>query len=415
MPVPTDPLECEPVHARNFPQTPLSVEAVCAASWTLDDLWLPTVVARGSAIDHNLSRFAAWCDANDVEHAPHGKTTMAPQLWARQLAHGAWGLTAATVAQARLMDEHGIARVIIANEVTDAPQAAWLAEVAQRSDRTYLALVDSAAGLRLLDRAGAAAGSVVPVLVEIGVPGRRVGVRSVAAALDLARQVHQSEHVRLAGIEGYEGVLPQARDEAAVAAVSDWLSQLPELTRAADREGLFADVDDIIVTAGGSAFPDLAANALREVIDVSRPVRRIVRAGCVISHDHQSYERSSPLRSAATADPLVPALTAFARVSSTPEPGLALLAVGKRDVPVDVDLPIVLRVRRGDEAWRQLDGVTVTELNDHHLFAEDPHGALQVGDLVELGLSHPCTAFDKWRLIPVLDDDRVADAIVTIF
>lgn len=405
----------ERIAARNFPTTPISVEDVRRSDLTLDDMWLPTVVARESAIAHNLRRFAAWCRERGVDHAPHGKTSMAPQLWERQLEQGAWGLTAATVAQARTMHAFGIQRVLIANEVVDPNQAQWLATVALEADRTYAVLVDGEGGVAALEQAATTAGSQIPVLVEIGVPGRRTGVRSVSEGLELARRLHESPSLLLTGIEGYEGVLPQGRDDDQVAAVAEWLTQLAELARRADAEGLF-DGDEVIVTAGGSAFPDLASDALTAIDGLSRPVRRIVRSGCVITHDHESYERSSPLRSSATSDPLRPALTAYARVHSTPEPGRALATVGKRDVPVDVDLPVLLRVRRGDGSWQALEGLTAVELNDHHLFVDDPDSTLQVGDIVELGLSHPCTAFDKWDLIPVVDDDnRVVDAIVTLF
>lgn len=405
----------ERIASRNFPRTPISVEEVRAAQLTLEDLWLPTVVTRESALAHNLVRFASWARERGVDHAPHGKTSMAPQLWQRQLEHGAWGLTCATVAQARTMDEFGIERVIIANEVVDPNQAEWLATVALETDRTYVVLVDAPAGIRALEQATAEAGARIPVMVEIGVTGRRTGVRSVAEGLDLARRVHASEHLDLVGVEGYEGVLPQGREDTQVEAVTQWLTQLTELARAVDAERLF-DGEEIIVTAGGSAFPDLAADALTAVDGLSLPVRRIIRSGCVITHDHQSYERSSPLRSAAASDPLLPALTAYARVHSTPEPGRALATIGKRDVPVDVDLPVLLRVRRGSGPWQPLEGQTVIELNDHHLFVDDPGSDLQVGDVIELGLSHPCTTFDKWNLIPVIDDDeRVIDAIVTLF
>lgn len=409
-------LTAEPIYARNFPLTPISVQDVRDADYHLEDLWLPTVAAKETALSHNLERFTAWCREQNVDHAPHGKTSMSPQVWHRHLEHGAWGITAATVAQARTMHRFGIERVLIANEVVDPGQLRWLARTALDGDRWYACLIDSEEGLRRLEAAAADAGSAVPVLVEIGVPGRRTGVRSIDDALGLARAVHDSKHLRLDGIEGYEGVHPQGRTDDQVEAVSSWLQRLPELTRRADEEGLFDAVEEIIVTAGGSAFPDLAAAALGDVRDLSKPVRRIIRSGCVITHDHLAYERSSPLRSKASDDPLLPALTCYADVNSVPEPGRALVAVGKRDVPVDIDLPIVLRARRPGEDWREVNGLTVVELNDHHLFLDDPESTLRVGDQVELGLSHPCTTFDKWRLLPVIDDDGlVVDALATLF
>jgi D-serine deaminase-like pyridoxal phosphate-dependent protein len=55
------------------------------------------------------------------------------------------------------------------------------------------------------------------------------------------------------------------------------------------------------------------------------------------------------------------------------------------------------------------------KLNDQHAFVELPTGVqLGVGDLVVFGLSHPCTMFDKWRVVPVVSSiDDVEDAAVT--
>jgi len=404
-----------PVESRNFPEAPLSVHDVRSRGYRLDDLWLPSAVIDESALNGNLRRFADWCAERGVDLAPHGKTTMAPQLWRRQLDQGAWGITAATVAQARLMHRHGTPRVQLANEVVDPRQADWLARV-NRPGRRYYSLIDSESGLRLLEQAAAKAEAAIPVLVELGVPGRRTGVRTVEDGLALARLAHRSVHLELVGVEGYEGVLPQARDDDAVAAATVWLGRIAELARRADESGLFAGSEEIILTAGGSGYPDLAADALTAVDGLSLPPRLVIRSGCYLTHDHLSYERSSPLRSAATEDPLLPALSCYAYVNSTPEAGRALLTAGKRDVPIDYDLPVLLRARDRDGAWSRPRNATVVEVNDHHAFVDDPDSSLSVGQLVELGLSHPCTSFDKWRLIPVVDDDGVVvDAVATLF
>jgi D-serine deaminase-like pyridoxal phosphate-dependent protein len=42
--------------------------------------------------------------------------------------------------------------------------------------------------------------------------------------------------------------------------------------------------------------------------------------------------------------------------------------------------------------------------------------ALKPGDWLGCGISHPCTAFDKWRYLPLVDDDyRVTDSVETAF
>ncbi|MPY82977.1 MAG: hypothetical protein GEV00_06560 [Actinophytocola sp.] len=410
------PVDDEPVPARSLPESPISPAKVRAAGWRLADLWLPAVVLRESALTHNLDRFARWCREHGVDLAPHGKTTMAPQLWSAQLDRGAWAITAATVAQARIMREHGVPRVLIANEIVEPGQLAWLSGALADPGFEPLCLVDSDAALDLMLRHLPPAARPLPVLVELGVPGRRTGMRDAADALDLAERVARSERLRLAGIEGYEGVLPQHRDADALASARAWLDRLVDLLVRADERDVFADAEEIVVTAGGSGYPDLVADAFAAIPPLSRPVRRVIRSGCYLTHDDLGYERSSPLRSGADPDPLLPALSCFARVLSCPEPGRALLGVGKRDVSFDVDLPVVRAVHRGGERIPAAGQARVVELNDHHGFCDTEPGLLRVGDVVELGLSHPCTVFDKWQLIPVLDEnDRVIDAIRTIF
>ena len=409
-------LDGQAVPARDLPITPASPAQARQAGWRLEDLWLPAVVLHEHALRHNLERFARWCSDNGVEHAPHGKTTMAPQLWSAQLAAGAWGITAATVSQARVMREHGVPSVLIANEVVDPQGLRWLADVLAEQDFEVLCLVDSIEAVEIMERHLDTAYRPLPVLVELGVPGLRTGVREQGAALELAQRVANSTRLRLAGVEGYEGALPQHREGSAPDDAREWLNTLTEFAVAADARGLFAGAGEILVTAGGSAFPDLAAEALRGMPRLSAAVRPIVRSGCYITHDDMFYERNSPLRSGADPDPLRPALSCYARVISRPEPGRVLLGVGKRDVAFDIDLPTPRAVLR-DGKRIELDGVaTISKLNDHHGFCDVEPGLLGVGDVVELGLSHPCTVFDKWPLIPVLDySNQVVDAIRTIF
>ena len=93
---------------------------------------------------------------------------------------------------------------------------------------------------------------------------------------------------------------------------------------------------------------------------------------------------------------------------SRPEPDLALLTMGRRDVSFDQDMPVPLR----------LPDSRVTKLNDQHAYLRlgPTAAAVEVGSWLEFGISHPCTMFDKWQMIPVLDDDdRVVDLIRTFF
>ncbi|HKH16864.1 MAG TPA: alanine racemase [Solirubrobacteraceae bacterium] len=363
------------------------------------DLPLPLLVLRAGALEQNLRAMHGWCAERGLSLAPHGKTAMAPQLIRRQLEAGAWGMTAATVQQLAVMRAAGARRVIVANEVVGAAEIAWLARERAAGCEVYC-LVDSLAGVRQLDAGLAAADAAwaLPVLVEIG--GARAGCRTDDDALAVVGAVEAAPRLVLAGVEGYEGTLGSDREPATLAAVDAFLDRLRELAVALDARGAFAAVPEIVVSAGGSALFDRVAERLAFPEPLSRPVRVVIRAGCYLTHDDGLYARVSPLPA------LRPALELWARVLSCPEPGLAIAGFGKRDSPYDLDLPIV----------REPADVSVEGLADQHAFLRDPGGALRVGDVLRCGISHPCTAFDKWSLIPVVDDyDVVIDAVRTLF
>ena len=171
---------------------------------------MPVLVLREPAVANNIGAMAAYCAAAGVKLAPHGKTTMAPQLFARQLAAGAWGITAATVAELQVYRAFGVPRALLANELTDPAGAAWLAgELAADPGFDCYVYADSLAGVRLLDEAmrQASPARPLPVLVELGYPGGRTGCRDLAGAEAVARAVAQAGSLRLAGVAGYEGGL----------------------------------------------------------------------------------------------------------------------------------------------------------------------------------------------------------------
>jgi D-serine deaminase-like pyridoxal phosphate-dependent protein len=375
------------------------------------DLALPLLALRESALEHNLRLMQDWCAQRGLSLAPHGKTTMAPQLIRRQLEAGAWGMTAATVPQLAVMRAAGARRVILANEVVGEAEIAWLAsERAADPGFEAFCLVDSVAGVAGLDAGLAAAGEAAAplrLLIELG--GARAGCRTDEEASAVADAIAPSPRLALAGIEGYEGTLGNDREPATLAAVDAFLDRTRALTERLDTRGAFAGVPEVVVSAGGSALFDRVSERLRFAAPLSRPVRVVVRAGCYLTHDHGLYERISPLPA------LRPALELWARVLSCPEPGLAIAGFGKRDAPYDLGLPRVQELLR-DGSRAPAGDVVVESLGDQHAFLRDPKGTLRVGDVLRCGISHPCTAFDKWQLIALIDDDDVViGAVRTLF
>lgn len=384
------------------------------------DLSLPVLVLKESALQHNVEEVARFCAEHGAELAPHGKTYMSPQVFKRQLDAGAWGMTAATISHVRIYRAFGIERILMANELVDAAGLRWLARELDADDRfSFYCLVDSERGVGLMDEA---LGAVAPrralsVLVELGWPGTRAGARTDEQALAVVEAVQDSRHLELAGVEGYEGVIGHERDPGTLAAVDSFLARVRAFAVELDCRGAFDDRHEVLVTAGGSAWFDRVVDQLALGSTLSRPVRLVLRSGGYATHDDGLYSRVSPLRSGVVGDPLLPALEIWGEVLSRPEPERAIVGFGKRDAPFDVDLPVPRRLaRRSGERSDVEGGLEVLELMDQHAFVRVDGIELEVGDRIGCGISHPCTAFDKWRLIPLVDDDyRVTGAIRTYF
>ncbi|MFM2239645.1 MAG: hypothetical protein RJA69_1019 [Pseudomonadota bacterium] len=416
------PLKGYPTHA-----PPIPVEAVATQGWQLlrGDLPFPLAVLRQKALDHNLNWMREFCRERDISLAPHGKTTMSPELYRRQLDAGAWAISFATVYQAGVGVAHGVRRALIANQVLQPVDLDGLTHLlTAHPDLQVFFLVDSLAQIEHIERwrSERSADVVFSVLLELGLDGQRTGCRTHDQALAVAQRIHASHALRLVGIETYEGSLSTCDHAHDTEAVAVLMQRLQTLAQACDAAGWF-ECDEVLITAGGSALFDLVARDLRPRL--SRPARGVLRSGCYLTHDHVQYRKllrcvGERLHLTQT---LEPALEVLSVVQSCPEPGLAHLSMGKRDVSYDLDLPVPLwrsecgdtRTQPAPSHWR------VVALNDQHAHlrfdATRPvHEHPRVGLIVGSGISHPCTTFDKWRWMPVVDEAyHVVDAITTHF
>nr|BEK69892.1 amino acid deaminase [Kitasatospora purpeofusca] len=392
----------------------LTVRQYLATGPTLADLGTPLLTLDAGALDHNLRTMARWCADAGVALVPHGKTTMAPALWQAQLDAGSHGITLANLPQLRVARAFGVRRLLLANSLLDPAGLRWLAgELAADADFAFACWVDSVESVRLMDEALRAAGAERPVevLVELGGPGGRTGARTVDGAVEIAEAVRRAPTLRLAGIGGYEGALAHDASESGLGTVRGYLRSLAELH--GRLAGRYAEDAPPVVTAGGSAYFDLVAEELGALPEAFV----VLRSGAYLAHDDGFYRGISPLARGAEepgaggGGALRGALHGWARVVSRPEPQLALLDAGKRDLPFDEGLPEPHLVRGGAELTGTV--ARITALNDQHAFLRDAGDLAPVGAVLRLGISHPCTAFDKWTLIPVLDDASAAEPKVT--
>lgn len=409
---------------------PLPITGVGDFKWRLlaEDLPLPLAVLKQTAMDTNSAWMRRFLETGNAVLAPHGKTTMCPQLFERQLADGAWAITLANTAQMQVARRFGVSRIFLANQLVGRAAIKFVFEELRRDgDFDFFCIVDTVEGVAALAGAAedAAIGRPLQVLVEGGVTGRRTGARSLAQALAVARAVNSAApHLALRGVEGFEGVVVAPSAEETALGVRRFVTFLGDVAMACVAEDLFAD-GPVILSAGGSAHYDLAAEVLCPV-DLGREKLLVIRSGCYLSHDtilyrnHLEQIRDRTEAAGQWGTPPRAALEVWAYVQSRPEPGRVIVNLGKRDASYDAGLPKPLHwARPGAHPLPQAiaSGHVAVEVNDQHLFMDVPDTSpLRYGDMVGFGISHPCLTFDKWQFIPVVDDTyTVISAVRTFF
>ena len=392
--------------------------AAAVGAHLVRDVSLPALVLHRDALEHNIRWMQDFVRSSGAELAPHGKTSMMPALFQRQIAAGAWGITLATAVQTRAAYASGVRRVLMANQLVGAANMALIADLLADKDFDFHCMVDHPDNVADLGLFFAARGLRLNVMIEYGVVGGRCGCRTEQEVRALAAAIKAQPALALTGIEGYEGVI---HGEQAVSGIRAFAASLVRLALELQRDGAFA-LDKPIVTASGSAWYDLIAEGFAAEAASGRFLS-ILRPGSYVVHDHGIYkdaqccvlDRRSDLH-----EGLRPALEVWAHVQSLPEPGFAVIALGKRDVAYDAGLPMPLkRYREGvlPAVGDDVSACTVTAVMDQHAFMTIAAGTeLKVGDIISFGTSHPCLTFDKWRTGCLVDEQlNVVESLEIVF
>jgi D-serine dehydratase len=391
------------------------------------DMPLPVLTLDEAAYAGNRDLIFAYARDKGVALAPHAKTPMAPQIVADLIAAGAWGATVANLQQAAVMARAGVRRLLLANAIGGRVSGRHLGDlIAAHSDIEWHCFADSPAGVAALTAAAERAGRPLSVLVEVGTG--RGGARDAAAVEAVIHAIGQSKgRLVLGGVATYEGaaaVADPAETRRAIATLMQRTAEAFAQVRAVVPSG------PLIVSAGGSAFFDEVVSALKPVVAADGQALLLLRGGAILFHDHGVYERAlaqldaragfavdGKVRSAASA--FTPALRLWAEVLSRPEPGLAICGFGMRDVSFDQDLPRPLAAYREGVSLMTFSGDDgrIAKLNDQHAFLALPTTSpIAVGDIIALGISHPCTCLDRWRVFFGLDEaGEVRTAYRTFF
>jgi D-serine deaminase-like pyridoxal phosphate-dependent protein len=300
------------------------------------DFQFPIMVVHESALAHNIARMAKYCDGLGVSLAPHAKTTMSPQIAARQVAAGAYALSVANFNQANIFLNFGFKRIFIVNEVVEPSSIREIARQNANGEVEIIFYIDSFAGLKIAqDAIFDMPTAKLNIFLEIGAPGGRAGLRSNQLLAELLVEIAKDARISIRGVAGFEGAVPGGnRDAEGIEKLRIFLRQI---VTSAKTVAPYLKGEEIIISAGGSSFFDYV---VEEFARYDGPAHVVLRSGGYVSHDSAHYEHMYPFMGASDADRFLPALEIWARVLSIPEPELAILNYGKRDVGNDLDNPL---------------------------------------------------------------------------
>ncbi len=325
----------------------------------------PYLVVDETLLETNLAAMAAHARTLGVTLRPHAKTHKTPEIAHRQLAHGAVGLTVATVGEAEVFADAGVDDLFIAYPVwAVGPRASRLRSLA---DRVRLRVgADSIEGVRMLAdavHAGRAGAPALAIAVEVDSGHHRSGI-APERAVEVAAAALEAG-LLVGGVFTFPGhsygsgaAAPAAGDEAAALATA--------------RDALVAAGIPCPVVSGGSTPSARAADG---------GVLTELRPGVYLFGDAQQWELG-------TIEPSTIALSARATVVSRRD-GVAVVDAGSKILGAD-------RAAYASGYGRLLDfpDARVTALSEHHATITFPPDAVvpALGTVLRVVPNHVCNA-----------------------
>ncbi len=348
-----------------------------AVGLAVEDLDTPALLLDLPAAERNLRRMADFFRGRKAQLRPHFKNHKCPALALRQLAAGsAVGMTCAKLGEAEVLARHGVADILVANQVVGRAKLRRLVDLARRIDLKVA--VDDAAHVEAMSQAAQGAQVTVGVLVEVNIGMDRCGVAPGEPALGLARLVARSPGLRFAGLQAYEGHAVYENDALRrEQAVRDSMALALETRRLIERDGIA-----VAVLSGGSSSTYQIAGQIEGVDEI--------QAGTYATMDWRYAEMVHEFEIA---------LSVLARVISK-RPGAAVLDVGLKGMGSDFGPP---RVKHWPDAQ-----IPSFRSEEHCVVRPAPEW--RVGDAVELVPSHACTTCNLHRVMYACENGRVVDA-----
>jgi D-serine deaminase-like pyridoxal phosphate-dependent protein len=318
----------------------------------LDQIITPALIVDLDAMEANLHDMANFFAGRSCKLRPHFKNHKTPMLAWKQIRAGAIGMTCATVREAEVLVEHGIASILIANEIGGQEKPERLAELSRNA--SVMICVDNCHSIRDLAAAQRNRKSQIEVLIDVNTGLNRCGVEPGQAALDLARCALEYG-LAVRGIMGYEGHLQAVppspeRDEL----VRQGSKAIVESAALLESTGIPAPIR----STGGTGTYAAAGDY---------PGITEIQAGSYLLMDNIYVSRRAPFQRS---------LTVLATVISTRGRGHAVLDCGVKAISGERGLPTL----------KNIAGARLTALHAEHAIVEldDQSPSLTPGQKVEV-------------------------------
>jgi D-serine deaminase-like pyridoxal phosphate-dependent protein len=312
----------------------------------------PALLLDMDAMEANLARMAGFFAEGPAKLRPHYKNHKCVALARRQLAHGAVGITCATLGEAEALARSQIRGILLANEITDSTQIERFVQLARTTD--IMVGIDNQRAVLALSQASARVKVPLHVVVDVDTGMGRCGVQPGTPALELARFAY-AQGLHLRGVIGYEGHcvrLPPG--PAKVEAVQLAMGKLVATAELLRLNGLAVD----IVSAGGTGTYSISGRF---------PGVTEIQGGSylVMDTDYQSVCPDFEL-----------ALSVFGTVVSRTGNERLILNIGLKEISSERGMPLL----------KNTPGARLRKLNAEHAIVDilDPALPVQVGDHLEL-------------------------------
>jgi D-serine deaminase-like pyridoxal phosphate-dependent protein len=217
---------------------------------SIADLDTPSMIVDLDLMESNIQKLMSQLLPTGINIRPHLKTTKSALLARKLNDAGAKGGCVAKLSEAEVICSLGFTDLLITCEIIGAQKVKRLVELFRKYPSIRI-VVDSEYGASAINSALENSGISEPIttLIDLDVGLHRTGVAPGEPALALAKHVAGLKHLKLIGVQGYEGHLQHMHDREE--RKTTCLESMATLTQTA--EAFKKDGHDIqVVTTGGT-------------------------------------------------------------------------------------------------------------------------------------------------------------------